>query len=54
MYGRNNDTNYLNQLNHKKNNLKHRYRNNPQPSTLFDILNILKEIHSIRSKIDRE
>lgn len=51
MYRKNNDTNYLNQLNSKKNNLKHTYKNNPQTSILFDILNILKEINSIQSKI---
>lgn len=54
MYGRHNDMNYLNQLHSKKNNLKYRYRNNPCQSTLFDILNILKEINSLKAKIDRE
>ena len=49
MYNTNNP-NYLYNLNSKKNNLKNRYRNNPRPSTLFDILNILKEINSLKKK----
>ena len=49
MYNTDN-TIYLHNLNSKKNNLKNRYKNNPRPSTLFDILNILKEINSFRSK----
>lgn len=52
MYNPNN--NNLNYLNSKKNALKFRYKNNPQPCTLFDILNILKEINSLKTKIDRE
>ena len=51
MYNTNNP-NYLYNLNSKKNNLKNRYRNNPRPSTLFDILNILKEINSLIKKYD--
>jgi hypothetical protein len=50
----NNNNNYLHHLNCKKDVLKSRYISNPSPSTLFDILNILKEINSLKAKIYKE
>ena len=49
----NNDTNNLHKLNSKKNMLKYRYKNNPCQSTLFDILNILKQINTLKTKLEK-
>ncbi len=45
-----NNTNKLHNLEFKKNKLKNHYKNNPLPSTLWNILNILKEINLFKNK----
>lgn len=43
----------LHRLNSKKNILKYRYKNNPCQSTLFDILNTLKQISTLKIKLQK-
>ena len=53
MYSTKNNDYDLRKLNSKKNILKYHYKNNPSQSTLFNILNTLKQINTLKTKLEK-